>query len=70
MLCFAAFGEKGASENATAGYKKEMAIAQASGVDGFAIEYLGHDSYYLPAAVGMFAACEVSGLPVQQRHPI
>lgn len=30
MLCFAAFGEKGNSSNATAGYMKEMAVAQAS----------------------------------------
>ena len=58
MLCFAAFGERGTSANATAGYQKEMAVAQTSGVDGFAIEYLGHDSYYLPSALGMFAACE------------
>ena len=58
MLCFAAFGEKGNSSNATAGYQKEMAVAQANGLDGFAIEYLGRDSYYLPSAIGMFAACE------------
>ena len=54
MLCFAAFGEKGNSSNATAGYQKEMAVAQANGLDGFAIEYLGRDSYYLPSAIGMF----------------
>jgi hypothetical protein len=58
MLCFAAFGEKGTSANATAGYRQEMAVAQANGLDGFAIEYLGHDSYYLPSAIGMFAACK------------
>ena len=58
MLCFAAFGEKGNSSNATAGYRQEMAVAQANGLDGFAIEYLGHDSYYLPSAIGMFQACE------------
>ena len=58
MLCFAAFGEKGNSTNATAGYQKEIAIAQKNGLDGFAIEYLGRDSYYLPSAIGMFAACE------------
>ena len=58
MLCFSAFGEKGTSENATAGYQQEMAVAQVNGLDGFAIEYLGHDSYYLPSAIGMFAACE------------
>ena len=58
MLCFAAFGEKGNSSNATAGYQREMAVAQAAGLDGFAIEYLGRDAYYLPSAIGMFAACE------------
>ena len=58
MLCFAAFGEKGNSSNATAGYQQEISIAQANGIDGFAIEYLGRDSYYLPSAIGMFAACE------------
>ena len=65
MLCFAAFGEKGNSSNATGGYMQEMAVAQANGLDGFAIEYLGHDSYYLPSAIGMFAACEAynSALP-------
>ena len=34
MLCFAAFGEKGNSSNATAGYQQEMAVAQANGLDG------------------------------------
>lgn len=65
MLCYSAFGEKGNSSNATAGYMQEMAVAQANGLDGFAIEYLGHDSYYLPSAIGMFAACEAynSALP-------
>ena len=58
MLCFAAFGEKGNSSNATAGYQQEMALAQANGLDGFAVEYLGRDPYYLPSAIGMFAACE------------
>lgn len=58
MLCFAAFGEKGNSSNATAGYMQEMAVARANGLDGFAIEYLGRDPYYLPSAIGMFAACE------------
>ena len=38
MLCFAAFGGFG---NRT-GYQREMALAQGSGVDGFAIEYLGY----------------------------
>ena len=33
-------------------------MAQANGLDGFAVEYLGRDPYYLPAAVGMYAACE------------
>ena len=47
MLCFAAFGEKGNSSNATAGYMQEMAVARANGLDGFAIEYLGRDPYYL-----------------------
>jgi hypothetical protein len=31
MLCFAAFGEKGTSANATAGYQQEYAVAQDNG---------------------------------------
>jgi hypothetical protein len=58
MLCFAAFGEKGNSSNATAGYQREYEVAHANLLDGFAIEYLGHDSYYLPSAIGQFVACE------------
>jgi hypothetical protein len=38
--------------------QREMAIAQTAGLDGFAIEYLGRDSYYAPSAAGMFEACE------------
>jgi hypothetical protein len=54
MLCFAAFGGFG---NRT-GYKREMALAQSQGLDGFALEYLGRDSYYLPNIDAFFAACE------------
>jgi hypothetical protein len=52
MLCFSAFGAN------SSGYQREMAIAQAGGLDGFAIEYLGRDPYYLPNAIEFFAACE------------
>lgn len=52
MLCFSAFGA-----NIT-GYQKEIAIAQANGLDGFAVEYLGRDPYYLPNVITMFAATE------------
>lgn len=35
-----------------------MAIGRENGLDGFAIEYLGRDAYYLPNAIAMFEACE------------
>ena len=52
MLCFSAFG---ANES---GYQREMAIAQKNNLDGFAVEYLGRDPYYLPNVIAMFSACE------------
>jgi hypothetical protein len=57
MLCFAAFGGMG---NQT-GYKQEMAIARDSGVDGFAVEYLGRDSCVPHAAIDLLlpASCVV-----------
>lgn len=58
MLCFAAFGPLGNSSEAIAGYVEEISVAAEAGLDGLAIEWLGHDAYYAPAASGMFAACE------------
>jgi hypothetical protein len=52
MLCFSAFGAN------SSGYQREMAIAQENGLDGFAVEYLGRDPYYLPNAIAIFSACE------------
>ena len=63
MLCFAAFGQKDNSSNATAGYQQEMAVAQANGLDGFAIEYLGHDSYCKSGP----ANCRLSTCPRHRR---
>lgn len=52
MLCFSAFGA-----NST-GYQREIGIAQDNGLDGFAVEYLGRDPYYLHNAIAIFEACE------------
>ena len=57
MLCFAAFGPLGNSSAAVAGYEREIAVAAAAGLDGLAVEFLGHDAYYQPAIQGMYAAC-------------
>jgi hypothetical protein len=58
MMCFAALGPLGNSSESIAGYMGEMAVARANGLDGFAVEWLGHDSYYAPSAQGLYAACE------------
>ena len=68
MMCFHAFGNctpgphcssQGASPYIQ-GYKTEIEIAQRYGLDGWALEWLGHDmgGYYNESFYNIFQACE------------
>ena len=69
MLCFAAFSAPGNSSAAIAGYVREIGVARAAGLDGLAVEYLGRDAYYAPAAQGMFAACAAANAAAPAGSP-
>ena len=59
MLCFSAFGPKDNSTAGVAGYMQEIAWGVERGkLDGFALEVLGGDYYYMAGAHGMFDACD------------
>jgi hypothetical protein len=68
MMCFHAFGNctpgpKCSSQGASSyiqGYKTEIEIAQRYGLDGWALEWLGHEmgGYYNESFYNIFQACE------------
>jgi hypothetical protein len=59
MLCFSAFGPKDNSTAGVAGYVEEISWGVERGkLDGFALEVLGSDHYYIEGARGMFDACD------------